>query len=480
ANNAGIKLRVYSYVTNPAGFTTRCDGSGAAIAGGSHRAILDKDCDPATASTANRNDEVPIVIRISGTDFNTYNLNAVFVRRIVGNTPYREDIDGDNVRDVANEDTNNNDILDTTENDGGNGLDVPEDLDGSGVLECRGTEDRNCNGVENPGEGDGDGVVETQDAGYLSGKAPTQERVAGEMWYEIQKRANPVDNTKQDLIILLHNTPLRQQLYAGANPGQNTGLPVPGIGAGNDRRLYGMEYIPAPTGGDFTNNLTSASTTNFKNTARWIITLTNNSKAAGGFGAGAILNNNQLEIETRIGPRWATAPTLPEIATADTPTQYITRALAQGYNPADAKSYLPDPATGRLYGAAGNYNFVTAINVPSNVSRTYVWITDITCNAAGANPCIAPSGLGTPINPTRAGQAGIGGLDYPYNGYRAPFTERFQYLGDPRHNPYLDVKLDLRYNWFFRDNNDGNGFAGFGQDYNGWTGRVPFDYPRMA
>ncbi len=80
-------------------------------------------------------------------------------------------------------------------------------------------------------------------------------------------------------------------------------------------------------------------------------------------------------------------------------------------------------------------------NHPYNLSETYVWI----------------------------GNAGT------------PVTERYQILGDPRHSPYLDVKLEHRYNWFWQDDSTMGGYSGFNRCRHGWSGdRVEFDWPRQA
>ncbi|MDQ7780240.1 MAG: hypothetical protein RDV41_11135, partial [Planctomycetota bacterium] len=55
-------------------------------------------------------------------------------------------------------------------------------------------------------------------------------------------------------------------------------------------------------------------------------------------------------------------------------------------------------------------------NQPANLSRTYTWVTT--------------------------------------NAEVIPFTERYQFIGDPRHHPYGDARVsanDLAYNWFFTD-----------------------------
>jgi len=395
-NGSNITLRVYSYVTNPESFAKRCDGTATQIAAGNpHKAILDKDCDPTTANTTNKEDEVPIVIRISGANFSSYDV-----------TP------------------------------------------GSGNLSVT-------------------RIMGEATSGYSSDVAPGDEAAAGagNMWYEAQKWP-PGPNT--DLLVLLYNSPLRHEYC------DSSGTPLCTMTIGPDRTglrtarradMYGIGYIPSPIGTAFPlpgsasdTNLTSTGQFDFKNTARWILKLTN---------SGNMLNNSQLTIETRIAPRRNPS---------ESDTAYITRALAQGYDPANPYSYIPE---GGLYVTGGSYNFVTANNVPSNVSRTYTWVSDMTCTTAGTNPCIAPAGTGSPSDPYRAGPSGMEGLDFPFNPYRAPFTERFQFMGDPRHNPYLDVKLDHRYNWYFKTISTSNGLSGFDQTGNGWSGRIPFDFPRF-
>ena len=46
-----------------------------------------------------------------------------------------------------------------------------------------------------------------------------------------------------------------------------------------------------------------------------------------------------------------------------------------------------------------------------------------------------------------------------------PASEQSQFIGDPRHMPYADVKASLRYNWFFKDVNGGGlGYSSFVPD----------------
>ncbi len=75
-------------------------------------------------------------------------------------------------------------------------------------------------------------------------------------------------------------------------------------------------------------------------------------------------------------------------------------------------------------------------NEPTNLSRTYVWV-----------------------------------------GRAPPVTEQFQFMGDPRHMPYTDVKINMGYNVYFStiDTADYPGFTGTS---NLWNGGPNVDVPR--
>jgi len=69
---------------------------------------------------------------------------------------------------------------------------------------------------------------------------------------------------------------------------------------------------------------------------------------------------------------------------------------------------------------------------------------------------------------------------YVWVGVSAPYTEKYQYIGDPRHMPYKDVKLNHGYNWYFRNDNF-SGYGGFTKVANGWDGgggKLNIDIPR--
>jgi hypothetical protein len=92
----------------------------------------------------------------------------------------------------------------------------------------------------------------------------------------------------------------------------------------------------------------------------------------------------------------------------------------------------------------------------------------------------------TPMKPTNRSQTYVYWTEDVQD---VPFTERYQYVGDPRHCPYADLKdggasFPNGYNWFF-DNFNGNGYdarsrwPGFAYKYDGWSEGMEFDVARM-
>lgn len=106
-----------------------------------------------------------------------------------------------------------------------------------------------------------------------------------------------------DTVLYLYNTPLKSPCVMNATACDQGGLDP-------SRRLYGLEYIPAPVenlpdGGSpnaFTTTLASANPV-VKNTARWIITIPD----------GAIPNDRMITIETRIGADLTTGIAYPTV-----------------------------------------------------------------------------------------------------------------------------------------------------------------------
>ncbi len=167
-----------------------------------------------------------------------------------------------------------------------------------------------------------------------------------------------------------------------------------------------------------------------------------------------------------------------------------------GLNSADrlyGQDYIPCPV-----GSDFSQNLMTTGNVPKNTARWVITlkervlpddgmltvqtrITDLDVDVS--NPDLLDNS-GLLVNQTGTRD------NHPYNlsetyvwigNAGTPVTERYQILGDPRHSPYLDVKLDHRYNWFWQDDSTMAGYSGFNRCRHGWSGdRVEFDYPRQA
>lgn len=182
-----------------------------------------------------------------------------------------------------------------------------------------------------------------------------------------------------------------------------------------------------------------------------------------------------------------------------TPYTADTRGLNSGAAPANnwrlyGNEYIPCPCEA----APGPYftrNLTTVGNFPKNTMRWQIQVA-----AAAANREWG-AGVDRVINlQTRIGVDQTTGTMWPVanqptnlstaycwrsnNANFVPFSERYQYQGDPRHEPYSDVKAANGYNWFFDNLRDASAnqianWPGFdaartrnslGNDYDGWHG----------
>lgn len=84
-----------------------------------------------------------------------------------------------------------------------------------------------------------------------------------------------------------------------------------------------------------------------------------------------------------------------------------------------------------------DYTTGIATNQPTNISRTYTWV-----------------------------------------GATAPATEKYQFMGDPRHMPYADIKAALGYNWYFNVSVVAADYPGYTNVQDRWNGSVNVDIPR--
>lgn len=189
-------------------------------------------------------------------------------------------------------------------------------------------------------------------------------------------------------------------------------------------RLYGQEYVPSPIGADFTRDLTTIGT-GPKNTARWVITIKG---AAGAHPTLLPATDAMLEVETHLG----TTPgnRYPRLA------KFESVAPPVFGDPAWERMPSIDPATA------------------ANWSAGFEWQPEK--DPAKRWPLAKPSWFDRPENQTTSF------VYWTADPASVPFTERYQYVGDPRHCPYADVRpgganFPNGINWYFDDLNDGAG-----------------------
>jgi len=246
-------------------------------------------------------------------------------------------------------------------------------------------------------------------------------------------KAEAVDETmlghaQRGYRIMLYDTPTRHP--RGPN---NTGLR-------NDRKISGLEYIPAPVNGtNFDRDLTETNNGNHKNTARWRVGLNTGHAMFGGD-----FNNQQLTLETRLvhsdadPDERAADRNLPQNAVgANLNCPLAIVELCDGLW-GDGDPYVPNNSSTGL-----DENKRDMRPNLYNVSRTYVYMNHaFTLQATD------------PANGT----------------FLIPQVEQAQYLGHARYTPYADVKALHRYSQHWGGGN-GNGFNNYdragGSSWNG-------------
>lgn len=233
--------------------------------------------------------------------------------------------------------------------------------------------------------------------------------------------------------INLYDTPTRHNSYQDGNPQVVSAGEAAG-GLENADRVEGLEYIPAPVNGLNFNKHLADTTRDFKNTARWRVSLDTSQYSTN-------FNNRNLVLETRIN-------------TLDNDTSEPARGLCTtGTNLGelcdgiwgDGDTHIPN-----LVSTSENEHQTTLRPNMYNVSRTYTYLNHFFSEVAGT-----------------AIAAGYGS-DIPDGARLIPKVEQAQFMGDALYNPYLDIKQINRYSRHFRDRRDavGNGLSGF----NGATG----------
>ncbi|HVO32122.1 MAG TPA: type II secretion system protein, partial [bacterium] len=135
--------------------------------------------------------------------------------------------------------------------------------------------------------------------------------------------------------------------------------------------------------------------------------------------------------------------------------------------------YIPSPVE-----AAADFstNLRDAGDGPKNTAR---WVITLPGSAL-------PDHTVLPVD-TRIGAAPADPEKDPWNHERTyvwidetpPPSELAQFQGDPRHEPYADVKRDHRYNWFFAKVDPASGWQGWDRTQDGWAvDKVDLDVPR--
>jgi prepilin-type N-terminal cleavage/methylation domain-containing protein len=219
---------------------------------------------------------------------------------------------------------------------------------------------------------------------------------------------NPADvfgNTESGYLITLYDTPTRHP-RCGSVSGVNCLTSGNTTGYDSNRLLYRQEYYPAPVTNSFAQGQQDLTTSGsgFKNTARWQVSLGN--------ALSNRFNDNMIAFETRIGRAydWSTA------FRSDIQSDLLEEGL----------SYHGDPyQEDNLSTTSVNEHSTVLRNNLYNASYTYTW---------RGNSKVPPS-------------------------------EKYQYLGDPRLMPYLDAKVQHRYNPKFHNFDlNNNNVTGYVQD----------------
>lgn len=146
------------------------------------------------------------------------------------------------------------------------------------------------------------------------------------------------------------------------------------------------------------------------------------------------------------------------------------------------------PSDKRLYGleyiscpvhpvGAPFFTYDLTDNNPAKPKNTCRWTVQISGSAIANGMYTVDTRIG---NTTSTGYPNFS-RTYFWVGIDPPYTEQFQFVGDPRHCPYLDVKANDRYNWYFASIPAGD-YQGYTKTADGWNGdgtyKLNVDVPR--
>lgn len=117
-------------------------------------------------------------------------------------------------------------------------------------------------------------------------------------------------------------------------------------------------------------------------------------------------------------------------------------------------------------------------NIPKNTAR---WIITFSAGALTDGMHVFETRIGTDTSSGTIGNKPANlSRSYVWIGVSPPVTEQYQFMGDPRHCPYLDVKADNRFNWYFRQVAASTGYQGYNKTADGWgDDTLDVDIPRF-
>lgn len=116
---------------------------------------------------------------------------------------------------------------------------------------------------------------------------------------------------------------------------------------------------------------------------------------------------------------------------------------------------------------------------PKNTARYIITIPGSALPAQGLLTVQTKIGRSGFLNSFFADKTSLPSTTYVWLGQTPPPSERYQYMGDPRHCPYLDVKEQKGYNWYFKKIPADSDYDGYDVTENGWSKEaVDLDVPR--
>lgn len=316
------------------------------------------------------------------------------------------------------------------------------------------------------------------------------------------------------ILITMHNTPMVTPTQTDPADSEFDGLNTKnGIAGGlqrqinapnfsNDRRLYDLDYIPAPirdnhkpTGGD-----TSTGSTVYdllvndkvaKNTARWRIKVPSATQMIGLRGAGVTSSKN-ISLSVPTGNYFATFNGNKQLANSVLPL--ITETRIGGITTAEWDN-IENESLNVSVGANTNFTGVDAPAAPvfddgyfqdvsKDIADWSMWGRVSTANDEVYEDCRTH-------NNSRSFTwivENIGSYPKIIDDVSIPFSEKFQTFGDARHMPYMDLKdnypnTNKGYNWYFCNTDSADNWAdytGYGRKNSGYgDGNYEADIPKL-